>query len=265
MGCGKSKVKKAESEKQPVGSSQGELTCLCLIDNRKINICPVHALNNTETFTDDYMEQDLMNERKLFERRKMARNQTSNSTSDGSNNGSKQGKPPLSPYTHVLQKGTKRHFRQNRMKELRKVEELDTFTSSSSLSKSRYQEHGHPVTLPPPQLSSSTNITLQLHKSSSSNSIKSFKSTSSRISNTTSDLKYKKQRIHQQLSSPTARGDSKIKLHKISSTSSFKSNSSRSSHSSLTRSSHPNTPGSGKMFEIGVYSKSSGKLKRIIS
>ena len=43
--------------------------CSCSV-NRKLNLCPVHVLNSLDNVIDDYKEDDLNNERRIYERKK---------------------------------------------------------------------------------------------------------------------------------------------------------------------------------------------------
>ena len=202
MGCAGSKP-----SQQSIGENE-ECSCSVL---RRYNSCPVHILNSMDNMIDGYKEHDLINERKIFERKRMAKKLDAATSSHGSEVKSK--RPPLSPYVNI---------RGRRLSRKRPYNKSPTPTS-------------HENALP--SLSVITNATVNGHDSS--------KCTSS----------------------------PKINANKTFSASSLKSYRSTSSLSSntYTNNSHPNTPRSGTfgldgtVFEIGVYSKSSGKLKRIIS
>lgn len=205
------------------GSKQGSIgayeQCSCS-ENRKVNICPVHILNCMDNVVEDYKQDDLNNERKIYERKIIAKKRDGIGAIKTTSNVRK-GRPPLSPYIKAKKSKLKRN------------ESNSSFKSSTSSSLRKYStEKSSIVDEQTPQLSSDKN-----HQ------------TSLRIS------------------------PSKIKAYKTTSASSMQSLRSTSSLSSNTNTnnSHPNTPRSGNFglngtaFEIGVYSKSSGKLKRIIS
>ena len=58
------------------GSKQGSIgayeQCSCS-ENRKVNICPVHILNCMDNVVEDYKQDDLNNERKIYERKIIAK------------------------------------------------------------------------------------------------------------------------------------------------------------------------------------------------